>query len=116
MLFYLSMAGEAEQPGFVSWAEQETAGRPPHVGRCLAPALAGLAHVVAGGSFGADGSVVGGASLVGGASVGRAATVVGGATVARGTSAAAGGGGTAGLTPRQFLGWVVGKHWMLAGG
>jgi hypothetical protein len=116
MLFYLSMAGEAEQPGFVAWAEQETAGRPPHVGRCLAPALAGLAHVVAGGSFGADGSVVGGASLVGGASVGRAATVVGGATVARGTSAAAGGGGTARPTPRQFLGWVVGKHWMLAGG
>ncbi|MBX6751391.1 MAG: hypothetical protein IRY85_17300 [Micromonosporaceae bacterium] len=83
MLFYLSMAGEAEQPGFVAWAEQEAAARPRHVRMRLGPALAGRAHVVAGGSFHADGSV-------------------------------AGGNGDAGPTPRRFLGWSVGGHWMLA--
>jgi len=92
MLFYLSMVGEAEQPGFVAWAEQEVASQPHHVRMRLAPALVGLAHVVAGGSFGEDGSVVDGAG-----SVGPAAWAA-----------------DAGPTPRRFLGWSVGEHWMLA--
>lgn len=55
-LFYLSLAEPFEQAAFVAHAGDELAVQPPHVRARLIPAVEGLAHVAAGGRFGADGT------------------------------------------------------------
>jgi hypothetical protein len=55
-LFYLSFAELSEQSAFVAHTSDEIAAQPPHVRARLAPAVAGLAHVAAGGRFDADGT------------------------------------------------------------
>jgi hypothetical protein len=51
MLFFLSMIGQHEHAAFLESAQDRLAAHPPHIGACLAPAMAGLEHVIAGGRF-----------------------------------------------------------------
>ncbi|WP_327260843.1 hypothetical protein OG444_04410 [Streptomyces sp. NBC_01232] len=56
MLFHLSLCEDAERAAVLEWIETDILRRPPLVQARLAPALAGLRLVAAGGSFGADGT------------------------------------------------------------
>ncbi|MFJ3876506.1 hypothetical protein ACIPW5_03490 [Streptomyces sp. NPDC090077] len=56
MLFHLSLCGPDGQAAVLAWIEAESALRPAHVRARLAPALAGLRLVAAGGAFDADGT------------------------------------------------------------
>ncbi|WP_405787590.1 hypothetical protein OG753_06555 [Streptomyces sp. NBC_00029] len=56
MLFHLSLCEDAERAAVLEWIEADILRRPPLVQARLAPALAGLRLVAAGGSFGADGT------------------------------------------------------------
>ncbi|MFD0257031.1 hypothetical protein ACFVH7_01940 [Kitasatospora indigofera] len=60
MLFHLSLCGAAEQAEVVAGTEAEAARHPGQVADRLAPALAGLRLVAAGGEFRADGTAEGG--------------------------------------------------------
>ncbi|OKI30076.1 hypothetical protein [Streptomyces sp. CB03911] len=60
MLFHLSLCGARERAEMVAWAEAEAARHPGRVADRLAPALAGLRLVAAGGEFRADGTAEGG--------------------------------------------------------
>ncbi|MGR7002262.1 hypothetical protein ACU686_36645 [Yinghuangia aomiensis] len=50
-VFFLSLCGLEEQFAVVAWMAEETARRPEHTARRLAPVLAGLRHVFVGGSL-----------------------------------------------------------------
>ncbi|MGW1996560.1 hypothetical protein [Embleya sp. NPDC001921] len=50
-LFFLSLCGVEDQFAVIAWMTEETARRPEHTGRRLAPVLAGLRHVFTGGSL-----------------------------------------------------------------
>ncbi|MFI1380269.1 hypothetical protein [Embleya sp. NPDC020886] len=50
-LFFLSLCGVEDQFAVIAWMAQETARRPEHTARRLAPVLAGLRHVFTGGSL-----------------------------------------------------------------
>jgi hypothetical protein len=65
MIFYLSLASGPERAEFVRWARTKVNAQPDHVGRRLEPALIGLKHVIAGGSFNADGCAAGGRRFLG---------------------------------------------------
>ncbi|MCX5174764.1 hypothetical protein [Streptomyces virginiae] len=56
MLFHLSLCQDAERVAVLAWIEADIVRRPSLVQARLAPALAGLRLVAAGGSFGADGT------------------------------------------------------------
>ncbi|MFF7730060.1 hypothetical protein [Streptomyces sp. NPDC008001] len=56
MLFHLSLCPPTGQAAVLARLEEETARQPDHVAARLAPALAGLRLVAAGGSFDADGT------------------------------------------------------------
>jgi len=73
-LFFLSMAEASERLALVRAATRQLEVAPEHAQRRLAPAMAGLDHVLAGGSF----------------DDGRAPS-----------------------SARRFLGWTVGRHWLL---
>ncbi|MFE4599780.1 hypothetical protein ACFRKE_02885 [Kitasatospora indigofera] len=60
MLFHLSLCGAAERAEVVAGTEAEAARHPGRVADRLAPALAGLRLVAAGGEFRADGTAEGG--------------------------------------------------------
>ncbi|MFI6582715.1 hypothetical protein [Embleya sp. NPDC050493] len=50
-LFFLSLCGVQDQFAVIAWMAEETARRPEHTARRLAPVLAGLRHVFTGGSL-----------------------------------------------------------------
>lgn len=56
LLFYLSMNGPDDQAAFVESGREQIRSQPQHVQVRLGPALAGLAHVTAGGVFGPGGT------------------------------------------------------------
>ncbi|MFI6944060.1 hypothetical protein ACIBI4_32805 [Streptomyces sp. NPDC050418] len=56
LVFFLSLCDKAARERVLAWLDEETAAHPPEVARRLAPAVAGLRHTAAGGSFGADGT------------------------------------------------------------
>ncbi|MHC3458640.1 hypothetical protein [Streptomyces flavovirens] len=56
MVFHLSLCPPQEQRRFIAGIEEETARHPAHVATRLAPALAGMALVGEGGTFGRDGA------------------------------------------------------------
>ncbi|MCX5213598.1 hypothetical protein OG689_30750 [Kitasatospora sp. NBC_00240] len=60
MLFHLSLCGAEERAEVVAWTEVEAARHPGRAADRLAPALAGLRLVAAGGEFRADGTAEGG--------------------------------------------------------
>ncbi|MEU8784405.1 hypothetical protein [Streptomyces sp. NPDC048637] len=60
LLFFLALCTPAEQTRLLGGLGEETARHPAHVAARLAPALAGLHLVAAGGSFTADGTALGG--------------------------------------------------------
>ncbi|WP_329494499.1 hypothetical protein [Kitasatospora herbaricolor] len=60
MLFHLSLCGAPQRAEVVAWTEAEAARHPGRVADRLAPALAGLRLVAAGGEFRADGTAEGG--------------------------------------------------------
>jgi hypothetical protein len=60
MLFHLSLCSPAEQEYVLAALDEETARHPAHVAARLAPALAGLRLVAAGGAFARDGTADGG--------------------------------------------------------
>ncbi|WP_328545695.1 hypothetical protein [Streptomyces platensis] len=60
LIFFLALCTPAEQSRLLSRLDEETARHPAHVAARLAPALAGLHLVAAGGSFTADGTALGG--------------------------------------------------------
>ncbi|WP_229899925.1 hypothetical protein [Streptomyces hiroshimensis] len=62
MLFHLSLCAADERAAVLAALDGETARHPSHVADRLAPALAGLRLVAAGGSFEADGTAEGGAA------------------------------------------------------
>ncbi|MFK0256503.1 hypothetical protein [Streptomyces sp. NPDC090445] len=60
MLFHLSLCTPDRQAAVVEWAAAEAARQPWHTAARLAPAVAGLRMVAAGGAFGPDGTAQGG--------------------------------------------------------
>ena len=60
MLFYLALASAAEQADFGAHVDDKLATQPLHVSSRLAPAVAGLTHIIAGGRFNPDGATAGG--------------------------------------------------------
>jgi hypothetical protein len=76
MLFFLSLANEAETAAFLDWATACLQGQREEFSRRFTPALLGLAVIASGGEFDAEGF-----------------------------HASSGG--------RRFLGWTVGRHWLL---
>ncbi|MCX4637875.1 hypothetical protein OG775_22560 [Streptomyces platensis] len=60
LIFFLALCTPAEQSRLLSGLDEETARHPAHVAVRLAPALAGLHLVAAGGGFAADGTALGG--------------------------------------------------------
>jgi hypothetical protein len=60
MLFHLSLCPPDRQAAFVEHAAAEAARQPWHTAARLAPAVAGLRLVAAGGAFEADGTALGG--------------------------------------------------------
>jgi hypothetical protein len=65
MLFFMSLGDPSDQAALADWAEEEAGRRPERVTTRLAPALAGLRHVLAGGSFDADGTAGDGRRFLG---------------------------------------------------
>ncbi|TDC79233.1 hypothetical protein E1193_19430 [Micromonospora sp. KC606] len=65
MLFFLSLSTWEEQTAFPAYAEQRLATQPDHVRARIAPAVTGLAHVISGGKFDADGRAGTGRRLLG---------------------------------------------------
>ncbi|GAA2433733.1 hypothetical protein GCM10010191_54960 [Actinomadura vinacea] len=51
MMFFLALCGLEEQIAVIAWVQDEAGRHPEHVARRLAPALAGLRHVLTGGSL-----------------------------------------------------------------
>lgn len=60
LIFFLALCTPAEQTRLLAGLDEETARHPAHVAARLAPALAGLQLVAAGGSFADDGTALGG--------------------------------------------------------
>jgi hypothetical protein len=54
-LLYLALTSHADQAAFVAWAREQVRAQPAHTTERLGPVVAGLAHVLAGGMFDADG-------------------------------------------------------------
>lgn len=65
MLFFLSLSAGEEQTAFPAFAEQQLSTQPDFVRARAAPAVAGLAHVISGGTFDADGRAGVGRRLLG---------------------------------------------------
>ncbi|MEU9125336.1 hypothetical protein AB0C96_36825 [Streptomyces sp. NPDC048506] len=60
LVFHLSLCTSEEQAQVLAWMDEETAQHPTHVAARLAPALAGLRLVAAGGDFAPDGTALAG--------------------------------------------------------
>jgi hypothetical protein len=54
-LLYLALTSHEDQAAFVAWAREQVRAQPAHTTERLDPVVAGLAHVLAGGTFDADG-------------------------------------------------------------
>jgi hypothetical protein len=54
-LLYLALTSHEDQAAFVAWAREQVRAQPAHTTERLDPVVAGLAHVLAGGMFDADG-------------------------------------------------------------
>jgi len=54
-LLYLALTNHEDQAAFVAWAREQVRAQPAHTTERLDPVVAGLAHVLAGGTFDADG-------------------------------------------------------------
>ncbi|MFG2054344.1 hypothetical protein ACGFI9_09940 [Micromonospora sp. NPDC048930] len=65
MLFFLSLSTPAEQASFAQYAEHRLADQPATVRVRMSPAVAGLAHVIEGGTFDPDGRAGVGRRLLG---------------------------------------------------
>ncbi|MBB4933497.1 hypothetical protein F4561_004317 [Lipingzhangella halophila] len=71
MLFYLSLCDPGAQESFLAWTDEEVRDQPARVAALLAPALAGLRHVAAGGHVGSDGTDGPGRRLLGWSTTGH---------------------------------------------